>query len=190
MARGKKSSPAWSWLLTGMLIGLFAAFLIYLNDTRTGEPPVRHGIGKRADSGDGAAKKDGKTGARFDFYTILPDLEIPVPDIKEILPDKSGGHHGEAETGPEPSTRQPAEDTNPEHYVLQVGAFRSRDEADRLKASLALQGISAHIESSDIKGTTWHRVRVGPFASMGELNDVNNKLKHKGINAMLLKLKG
>jgi cell division protein FtsN len=189
MARGKKSSPAWAWLLTGMLIGLFAAFLIYLNDTRTGAPRARKEAHAPAQE---QAQKGDKSGARFDFYTILPDLEIPVPDITEILPDKSG--RPEAPEDGQGATHSPATTTpkaiEPGSYILQVGAFRSLEEADRLKASLALQGISAHIESADINGTTWHRVRVGPFTSMGELNDTNNKLKRKGINAMLLKLKG
>jgi len=189
MARGKKSSPAWAWLLTGMLIGLFAAFLIYLNDTRTGAPRA-HTKGQTPTTA--AGQKGDKHGARFDFYTILPDLEIPVPDISEILPDKHarpnvpeeehGGGHAAVQGKPQ--------DIDAEHYILQLGAFRSLDEADKLKASLALQGVSAHIESADINGITWHRVRVGPFTSMAELNDTNNKLKRKGINAMLLKLKG
>lgn len=187
MARGKKSSPAWAWLLTGMLIGLFAAFLIYLNDTRTGAPRAHN---KTQSAANASGQKGDKHGARFDFYTILPDLEIPVPDINEILPDKSGRPKS-AEQKPEGgqnTTKGKTPDIEPGKYILQVGAFRSLDEADKLKASLALQGISAHIESADINGTTWHRVRVGPFASMGELNDTNNKLKRKGINAMLLKL--
>jgi cell division protein FtsN len=188
MARGKKSSPAWAWLLTGMLIGLFAAFLIYLNDTRTGAPQA-HREAHPANAGKGS--KEDKHGSRFDFYTILPDLEIPVPDITEILPDKKGQPEAsEGQTDGHGSENSAPRNIDPKQYILQVGAFRSLDEADRLKASLALQGISAHIESADIKGTTWHRVRVGPFASMGELNDTNNKLKRKGINAMLLKLKG
>ena len=188
MARGKKSSPAWAWLLTGMLIGLFAAFLIYLNDTRTGAPARV----KKETHTPAQAQKSDKQGARFDFYTILPDLEIPVPDITEILPDKSA--RPDAPEDGQGTTRTPssgpAKTIEPGTYILQVGAFKSYEEADRLKASLALQGIPAHIESADIKGTTWHRVRVGPFTSTGELNDTNNRLKKNGINAMLLKLKG
>lgn len=172
-----------------MLIGLFAAFLIYLNDTRTssptrGKPETRNG--QQGQTGD-------RQGARFDFYTILPELEIPVPDIKEILPDQNARPDTQApgdDGADTPATTGPAKPVEPGSYVLQVGAFRSFDEADRLKATLALQGIGAHIESVNIKGTTWHRVRIGPFDSMGQLNETNNRLKQNGIDAMLLKLKG
>ncbi|MBD3671878.1 MAG: SPOR domain-containing protein [Gammaproteobacteria bacterium] len=191
MARGKGSSPAWSWLLTGMLIGLFAAFLIYLNDTRTASPERNRPEARTTQPE--PSQSGEKQGARFDFYTILPELEIPVPDIKEILPDRNA--RPDSGAGPEPGPEAapssgPAEPVEPGQYVLQVGAFRSHEEADRLKASLALQGIGAHIESVNIKGTTWHRVRIGPFDSMGDLNDTNNRLKRNGVDAILLKLKG
>ena len=185
MARGNKKSPAWAWLLTGMLIGLFAAFLVYLNDTR-GNP------GSRAKTESPASQKQKEkqeSGARFDFYTILPDMEIPVPDIQEILPDTTAQPQTQTATGNKP----PANITNPVSpgsYVLQAGAFRSVEEADRLKAKMALLGVSAHIESVEINDTTWHRVRIGPYSNMARLNDTNNRLKQNGINAMLLKLKG
>jgi len=184
MARSKSKSPAWAWLITGMLIGLFAAFLFYLNDTR-GTSRARTKIETPA-----TTQTPGKEagGARFDFYTILPDMEIPVPDIQEILPDSSVRPRTQ-----DPVSIVPGAITNPAvagNYVLQAGAFRSVEEADRLKAKLALLGVVAHIEGTNINGTTWHRVRVGPYSDMAKLNDTNNRLKENGIIAMLLKLKG
>ncbi|MDH5182406.1 MAG: SPOR domain-containing protein [Gammaproteobacteria bacterium] len=185
MARGKKKSPAWAWLLTGMLIGLFAAFLVYLNDTRGSSGPsakTERPAGKKQNSSEAS-------GAKFDFYTILPDMEIPVPDIQEILPDFTAPPHTQSpssNTSPTNISNPVAEGT----YVLQAGAFRSVEEADRLKAKMALLGVIAHIESAEINGITWHRVRIGPYANMAKLNDANNRLKENGITAMLLKLKG
>jgi len=185
MARGKKKSPAWAWLLTGMLIGLFAAFLVYLNDTR-GNSGNRAKTERPASQKQNSGEQGG--GAKFDFYTILPDMEIPVPDIQEILPDNTARPHTEEKT----TGTAPANISNPVaagSYVLQAGAFRSVEEADRLKAKMALLGVIAHIESANINGTTWHRVRVGPYDNMSRLNDTNNRLKENGIAAMLLKIK-
>lgn len=199
MARAKYKSPAWAWLLTGMSIGLFAAFLVYLNDTRG-----TSGQRTKIDSPASQQQKAGEQGgAKFDFYTILPDMEIPVPDIQEILPHitvptqapptQAPPTQTPTQTHTQPSVIPPATITKPVPagtYVLQAGAFRSIEEADRLKAKMALLGILAHIESAEINGITWHRVRIGPYSNMAKLNDTNNRLKENGIAAMLLKLKG
>ena len=55
-------------------------------------------------------------------------------------------------------------------YYLQVAAFRSRKEAENLKANLALVGFLSRIESSDLeKDDIWYRVRLGPFESETKL---------------------
>ena len=188
MARGKTKSPAWAWLITGMLIGLFAAFLIYLNDTRGTQPSQSKSV--RKPHTEQSSKEQGS--ARFDFYTILPDMEIPVPDIKEILPDSSARPQGESHGSTSTGNRDEKVQTPPQDgsYILQAGAFRSMEEADRLKARLALLGVIARIEEAEINGTDWYRVRIGPYNNMARLNEANNRLKENGINAMLLKLKG
>ena len=46
---------------------------------------------------------------------------------------------------------------------MQVGAFRERKEADRLRATLALGGFESSIRTNDTADGTWHRVMLGPF---------------------------
>ena len=48
-------------------------------------------------------------------------------------------------------------------YRVQVGSFRKRKEADRLRASLALGGFESSIRTRDTASGTWHRVTLGPF---------------------------
>ena len=85
-----KQAPGWAWLLTGLAIGLFVALLVYLKD----QVPVRGANSKPApvmDKGwpaepaskpEKAAKdkEDNGQRPRFDFYNLLPDMEVPVPD--------------------------------------------------------------------------------------------------------------
>ncbi|MFQ5487987.1 MAG: SPOR domain-containing protein [Gammaproteobacteria bacterium] len=76
-------------------------------------------------------------------------------------------------------------------YILQCGSFRDYDDADELKARLALLGIEAQIQTVVIKnGESWHRVRVGPLKGLAAVKPVRRKLKRNDINFVLLKIGG
>ena len=74
--------------------------------------------------------------------------------------------------------------------MLQVGAFRTYQEADRLKASLTLLGLDVSIQtvSQDGKGSV-HRVRVGPFTEMSAVNEARRRLKQQSLDPILVKAK-
>jgi len=73
-------------------------------------------------------------------------------------------------------------------YYLQAGAFQNPADADNLKAQLALLGIEAAIQTRDLgeKGV-FHRVRVGPFRAMDEINRTRTLLTQNNIPATLVK---
>ena len=104
---------------------------------------------------------------RFDFYKILPgeDAEKATKD-----PQKGSTAAGK------------------EAFYLQAGAFQNAPDADNLKARLALLGIEANIETSNVpdKGV-WHRVRIGPYTSVEELNRTRDALKQNGVQTTLVK---
>ena len=63
--------------------------------------------------------------------------------------------------------------------------------ADQLKAKLALQGMQAQIQKVVIEGKgEYHRVRLGPYRRLEDLDAVNQRLRKQGIKALRLKLKG
>ena len=114
-----------------------------------------------------AGAQDGKP--RFDFYKILPGEE------GDKQPKES----------PKASTAAPKE-----AFFLQAGAFQNAPDADNLKARLALLGVEASIETSAVpdKGI-WHRVRIGPYTSVEELNRTRDTLKQNGVQTTLIKLR-
>jgi cell division protein FtsN len=77
-----------------------------------------------------------------------------------------------------------------ETFFLQAGAFQNAPDADNLKARLAMVGIEASIQTLNLpdKGV-WHRVRVGPYASLDEVNAMRNQLKQNGVEASLIKVR-
>lgn len=174
--------PGWIWLTTGLMIGLFVAFLIYLKDNyQLPSQASAQASSKQTDAR--AVRKQPAPGklppppshTKFDFYTILPEMEVAVPD--EDIETQS----------------QKTEKTAPVKkgsYILQAGSFKHTEQAERMKASLALIGIEASIQSVTIDNKqTWHRVRIGPYNDVNKLNQVRSRLRENNINAILLRIK-
>jgi cell division protein FtsN len=81
----------------------------------------------------------------------------------------------------------PAAAPAPSGYLLQVGAFPSASDAETLKAKLALQGFVANVQSVNVGGQTYHRVRLGPFHSATDLESAKQRLASAGFPAIALK---
>lgn len=200
------SLPGWVWLLGGLFIGLFIALLVYLvnntdtdpeksisssvnelidkfNDTRQDTRDVRKDT-KQAPPGP-SDKKDDKP--RFDFYTILPELEVVIPEHELFGKDSDEGKSG----SPDHTTSPPTSGDKNIRYMIQAGSFRNLEQADRLKAQLALHGIEATIQTVKINDNdTWHRVRVGPISNLSTLNQTRQRLHDNGIATIVVKEKG
>ncbi len=118
---------------------------------------------------------------KFDFYKILPGIEEPVvaQDFEQAIQQQVA-----------PITENQTSSKSIEHYFLQAGAFRSTKDAENLKARLALLGIVATIQSAQIpdKGL-WHRVRIGPFAEMRNVNQTRASLQQNGIDVSFIKVR-
>ena len=58
-----------------------------------------------------------------------------------------------------------------------------------MKASLALLGMEAIVQTATIpdKGV-WHRVRVGPFTELSQINSAKADLAQNGFKADLIKV--
>ena len=118
---------------------------------------------------------------KFDFYKILPGIEEPVieQDLEQAIQQQAA-----------PTTENRISNIPSEQYFLQAGAFRSTDEAENLKARLALLGVVATIQSAHLpeKGL-WHRVRIGPFTNMDNVNQVRTSLQQNSIEVSFIKVR-
>ncbi|MFP3875017.1 MAG: SPOR domain-containing protein [Thiohalophilus sp.] len=200
------SLPGWVWLLGGLFIGLFVAFLIYLADNTGSDPEagisgsVNELIGKFQDTRKDTreVRTDKKQAPpppeeqeedkpRFDFYTILPELEVVIPEHDLF------GKEEEPETRPHSGdlgAETPATSDSDVRYIIQAGSFRNPEQADRLKAQLALHGIEASVQTVKINDNdTWHRVRVGPINDLSTVNRTRKRLQDNGIATIVVKEK-
>lgn len=78
-------------------------------------------------------------------------------------------------------------DANKVGYLLQVGAFRSQDDADRQKANLAMQGFEAKVTDRDVNGVKMYRVRLGPFNRIEDMNRARDRLQSNGFDASVIR---
>ena len=181
--RKPASRAASGSLLVGILIGLVLGLSIalgvawYINKMPSpftrGAPPAKPAPPPTAKSDvrteDKSATADAKP--RFDFYKILPGEQPAI-----------GKQAKEAPKAAAPSVER-------ETFFLQAGAFQNAPDADNLKARLALVGVEAIIQTATLpdKGVL-HRVRVGPYASIEELNRARETLKQNGYDTALVRV--
>lgn len=172
----KKGGSLLSGIMIGVLVGIAIAIAIALwvnksnpftqQETST-TAQTQPSTGKKSPGSDTAPSANDKP--RFDFYKILPGNEAAMTD-QDLY-------------------RNPTPPAG-ERYYLQAGAFPNSAEADNLKAQLALLGYEASIQTAEIPGKgVWHRVRLGPYSAMSELNKTRAALAQNQINTNLIRVK-
>ena len=73
--------------------------------------------------------------------------------------------------------------------MLQVGAFKNTDDADVLRARIALLGLDAKVTANLVDGATLYRVRLGPYGPLDDLNGIRRTLSENGMEAQLIHVK-
>ena len=153
-----------SSIFTGVLIGLVVGSLLAVGVALwvTDNNPFASSAPTPSRNTDAPAVPE--PAPSFDFYKVLPS------DTPSELPSR-----------PAPAAPEP-------RYYLQAGAFQNADDADNLKAQLAMLGIEAVIQTGEVaeKGV-FHRVRVGPFAAMDEVDRTRSLLTQNDIPATLVR---
>ena len=121
--------------------------------------------------------------------------------VKEIVqepaktPEKSSIIEPEKETGAdkgELKTEKPDETVSGTigskvSYTIQIAAYKSFQEAVSKMAALEEKGFSTYRTRGEKEGTTWYRVRVGPFESYDAAKEFKIRLDKAGVEAMIMK---
>ncbi len=187
----KKSLPGYVWLLSGLAIGLFVAFIVYLDK----QPESKKDFGsvvqeelkklKQQAKKKNTAKTEATTKKeqKFNFYTILPELEVLIPESETRPPNLP------AETKNKITTNNISKPNKGKQYVLQAGSFQNLNDAEKLKANLAFLGLAANIQHVTVNRQAWHRVRTGPYRNKQQLYKNQKILKQNDIHAISMELK-
>ncbi|OPX54490.1 Sporulation related domain-containing protein [Oceanospirillum multiglobuliferum] len=170
----RKSLPAWTWLIFGVVLGFGLARwtgesaqpvenLPAIQPARPQPQAVEPVAATPAEESDSDRK-------RYDFYNLLPEQEVTMDKVEEYK-----------------ST--PRDDESLPEYMLQVGSFKTKAEADQFVAKLKEMGFTSQISSITAEtGTEWHRVRIGPFQDRRKLNKAQDQMAKQNIQSLLIRL--
>jgi len=186
-ASGKKGSTLLLGLFIGYVLGLVSAIGVWMyihqspspfiqdekpdvstkiESSKNGNEPLK---GKQISDSNNNRTEDTNEKPRFEFYKMLPGSEEPVTEKQFKKAAK------------QPSLK--------DKYYLQAGSFQDTEDAENLKAKIAMLGMEAYVQSADLseKGM-WHRVRVGPFTKIDAINKTRSSLLQSGIKTNLIKV--
>jgi cell division protein FtsN len=165
----------------GALVGIILAgsATVFIMNARQHEAAVREkNEAPRPDPhrkapADPEAAGTAAAGEKYDFYEMLPNFEVVVPekdkDVKRDLPAA-------------------AKVERPGVYVLQAGSYRNESDADRVRQQLSMQGIDAKVQRVSVDADVWHRVRIGPITNLDQLNKVRKQLQAADVDALVIRV--
>ncbi len=197
------SASAVVMLIAGVVIGSLGTIL--WQGMRTSEGEIGAGIRKmmeqsRVEEQNSAVQeavtdpaKPVKQETSFDFYTVLPEIEVVVPDTEpekpKVVKEQEAKGQG-AKSGDEPERLDKSPEViNSSAYMLQAGSYQNQSDADKLKAQLGLMGFGSTIQKVTIQGRgDFYRVRLGPYTTHDQMEKTDKRLSANGIQALRLKI--
>jgi cell division protein FtsN len=173
-SRGRgEGFSGWTGLLIGLAAGLSFGLALYFFDPRAPREAGPESAAKETAAAEPASARDSggdEPPERYDFYQMLPNFEVVVPEKETVV-------KGDAPQAPKKGA-----------YVLQAGSYKRFEDADRVRAQLALQGIASNVQRVAIDNDTWHRVRIGPISDPAELDRVRQRLKEAEVDFLVVRV--
>jgi cell division protein FtsN len=180
---GNGGIPAWFWLLGGILIGLgtalalmFKGYLPELKERVPSRDEVPAGSSEPALVEKDPAVTEAPEKPRYDFFTVLPEMEV-------VVPEQELSRQADQPTANEDAVPAASQDS----YLLQAGSFRNSADAEQMKARLALLGTIARVQTVTVDGQTWHRVRIGPVKGARKADELRRVLLDNQIDTLVMK---
>jgi len=185
--RNRPRSCVW-WFLVGALFGSFGVGLYWMLEAPSQVPASVAAIPR--------AERPAPPQPSFQFPNLLKDTVVDTSPGKPLPPPAPRPEPPPPEPVPDqPAAADPvanaaaARPAPAGSYLLQVGSFKRAADAERMKAELAMLGISTRVESVTINtGEVYHRVRTGPFQGKQAMEEARKTLKRHGKDPMAIKV--
>jgi cell division protein FtsN len=106
----------------------------------------------------------------------------PLGDLAQT---KAGGKSvSTTKAPPEPA----AAASEPFTYFVQVGAYRTPEDAQAQRAKLVLMGLDAKVSEREQSGRTVYRVRLGPYERLSDAEKMKDDLQPSGLETALVRV--
>ncbi|MFH1843151.1 MAG: SPOR domain-containing protein [bacterium] len=157
-------------------------------DPMAGEQAATAGDLPRQDSRDGTITLQPVENLSSDLAATSAGETVASPSATEpesqaLEPDPSRSSAVSAAGEPTPLQR-----TGSGHYHLQVGSFRSMENAEVRLGRLASFGVEAEIVNATVNGTLYHRVMIKHLDSLQEAQDLGRQLERElGVTYLIRK---
>ena len=197
--------------IIGVVVGLAGALAVAVYVTKVPVPFMNKSQSRSAEQNEAEAKKNDGWDPNAALYgknpvkpivpppTPAPDAGVAVPakpdakadakvdakpDVKgEIKPAVSADPLGDLA-----KAKAGAASAEPFSYYVQVGAFRTLEDAESHRAKLSLSGIESKVSEREQSGRVVFRVRVGPFEKKEDGERTKEKLDKAGLETALVRV--
>ncbi len=203
-SKRKQSRSCVLWLIMGVGVGVAASSLLSSRQSAPAQPSEKS-------TQSAHPERLLPVRPRFKFDEILNESEVeisktqppppaPRPQLPAEPPKAESPKQAEARTTrkmPDPPALPAPPPTVPDtaaprggNYVLQMGSFGRAADAERMKAELALVGVSASVQAATLpNGRTTYRVRTGAYASRQDAEKARSLLRNRGKDSIAIPLR-
>lgn len=191
-------------IIIGALVGLGAALAVAVYVTKVPIPFLNKGQSRSPESDAAEAKKnkDWDPNAPLAGKNAVKPAAPAAPVEPAIAPPADTRPGAKAPASADPlgdlaKARSAARADAPAavvsdadlfNYFIQVGAFRTPDDAEQQRAKLSLLGFQAKVSEREQSGRTVFRVRLGPFDKKDEADRIKEKLDSNAFETALVRV--
>lgn len=185
-------------LIIGVVIGLAVALLVALYVTKTPVPFLNKGQNRTPEQDAAEEKRNKDWDPNAPLYNKSKPLPVPTPGTAtkpaaKPVPVPAVKQPAKSETKPSSDplgdlARAKTAPADPFAYFVQVGAFRTPEDAETQRAKLSLTGVEAKVTEREQSGRQIYRVRVGPFEKKDEAEKTKARLEAAGHETALVRV--
>ena len=198
-------------LIIGALVGLGAALAVAVYITKVPVPFMNKGQSRSPDHDAAEARKNrdwnpnapmyGKNPAKPSAVASAPVQDVTPPAAAASSPVAATtktkaasaaaaaadpiGDLAKAKLATPPAA---ATGVDPFNYFVQVGAFRTPEDAEQQRAKISLMGLEARVTEREQSGRTVFRVRLGPFDKKDDAEKAKERLDGSGVETALVRV--
>ncbi|MBA3594879.1 MAG: SPOR domain-containing protein [Polaromonas sp.] len=204
-------------LIIGALIGLGAALAVAVYITKVPVPFMSKGQSRSPDHDAAEARKNQNWNPNAPLYGKNPAKPAASGAVTDVTPQPPVAAEKPAAADPAKPAKPAADPigdlakakmtaptaptapattpapavaagADPFSYFVQVGAFRTPEDAEQQRAKISLMGLEAKVTEREQSGRTVFRVRLGPFDKKDDADRAKERLDGNGVETALVRV--